>query len=161
MRIPLAVLAVTVLVATACQERSTIGTPDPNGPPQGAVVTFDTASGERHTFGVEIADTDEERAQGLMGRTELGQDSGMVFVYDEPSSGSYWMKDTLIPLSIAFVGEDGTIHTIREMTPCTTETCRTYAPRKPYVYAIEMNAGWFDRNGIKVGDPAVVELIHS
>jgi hypothetical protein len=152
-------LALVGLVLVGCT--SGRATPAPGDPPQSALVTFSTATGDRTTFGVEIADTEDERAQGLMGRTELGADSGMLFAYDEASSGSYWMKDTLIPLSIAFWGADGIIHTIREMEPCTSGTCRTYAAREPYVYALEMNAGWFDRNGIEVGDPVAVEFLRS
>jgi hypothetical protein len=152
-------LAPVCLVLVACTSNQP--TPAPGDPTQGALITFSTSNGDRTTSDVEIADTEDERAQGLMGRTELAGDAGMLFVYDAPTSGSYWMKDTLIPLSIAFIGEDGTVNTIRAMTPCTTDTCRTYAPREPYVYAMEMNAGWFERNGIEVGDPVAVEFLRS
>ena len=93
-----------------------------------------------------------------MGRTELGADEGMLFAFPEPSTGAFWMKDTLIPLSIAFWGEDGRIHTILEMTPCEADPCETYPAADPYTYALEMNAGWFAEHGVEVGDLVDVEL---
>ncbi len=132
---------------------------NPNGPPLVAGVRIGTASGEVVASFIEIADSREERACGLMDRTELGRDDGMLFVYEEPSTGTFWMKDTLIPLSIAFWGDDGRIHTISEMEPCEEDPCATYPADEPYTYALEMNAGWFDRNGIEVGDRADVDLL--
>jgi uncharacterized membrane protein (UPF0127 family) len=106
----------------------------------------------RSTLQVEIADTDAERAKGLMGVTSLPENHGMAFVWDAPTDGSFWMKDTLIPLSIAFVGADGRIVTLRDMTPCEADPCTTYAATAPYVTAIEANAGWFDAHHVEVGD---------
>ena len=106
---------------------------------------------------VRLADDPEERAKGLLGVTELGADSGMAFEFGEPVTGTFWMKETLIPLSIAFIGEDLEIVTILEMTPCETDTCPTFAADAPYVQAVEANAGWFADHGIEVGDPAVLQ----
>ena len=89
-----------------------------------------------------------------MGVTTLGADDGMAFVWGEPTAGSFWMKDTLIPLSIAFVDENGRIVTILEMTPCAAEPCDTYEASAPYTMAIEANAGWFDALSIELGDTA-------
>ena len=108
---------------------------------------------QRH-LRVQVAEDDASRAQGLMGVTALGADEGMAFLWDEPTTGSFWMKDTLIPLSIAFVDAGGRIITIRDMTPCTAEPCDTYEATGPYVMAVEANEGWFDGQAITVGDPA-------
>lgn len=116
-------------------------------PPEPAIVRTGDA-----TLTVEVAVDGETRARGLMGVASLPEDRGMAFVWPEPTTGTFWMKDTLIPLSIAFVDADGRIVTIREMTPCTTADCPTYAAEAPYMWAVEANAGWFDRHGIEVGD---------
>ena len=103
---------------------------------------------------VDVVSDDASRARGLMGVTDLGANSGMAFVWGAPTDGSFWMKDTLIPLSIAFVDEHGRVITIDEMTPCTGDPCDTYEPSGPYVMAVEANAGWFADNGIGLGDRA-------
>ena len=101
---------------------------------------------------VEIADTDEQRAQGLMNRESLPDDAGMMFVYFEPSQAGFWMKNTLIPLSVAFIDEEETITQIIDMEPCKQELCPSYAPKSAYVAALEVNQGMFDEWGIDVGD---------
>ena len=101
---------------------------------------------------VEIADTDDERARGLMGVTSLPENHGMAFVWDAPTDGSFWMKDTLIALSIAFVDAEGRVVTLRDMAPCEADPCMTYSATAPYVTAIEANAGWFDAHHVEVGD---------
>lgn len=106
------------------------------------------------TLSVEVADTDAERAQGLMGVEELAHDDGMAFVFDEPTETSFWMKDTLIPLSIAFVDAADRVVTILEMTPCVADPCPKYGATEPYVLAVEANEGWFDAHGVEVGDEA-------
>ena len=106
---------------------------------------------------VEIADSDEERQRGLMERTSLGADRGMVFVFDGPTESGFWMKDTLIPLSIAFWNEERRIVSILDMQPCREEICEIYSPGRPYVGAVEANLGYFDDHDVAVGDQ--VELI--
>jgi uncharacterized membrane protein (UPF0127 family) len=101
---------------------------------------------------VEIADAPGERARGLMGRTELAKDAGMVFSFPEDSTSPFWMKDTLIPLSIAFYRADGRIVRILDMEPCRLDPCRVYDPRATYRGALEVNQGAFRRWGVKVGD---------
>ena len=91
-----------------------------------------------------------------MFRESLGANRGMLFVFFEPTTSGFWMKDTLIPLSIAFFDRDGRIVDIVDMDPCKREPCRVYASDAPYVGALEVNQGFFERNGIEVGD--VVEI---
>jgi uncharacterized membrane protein (UPF0127 family) len=98
---------------------------------------------------VEIADTDETRARGLMHRSVLRQDRGMLFVFQYDESLQFWMKNTSIPLSIAYVTSGGIITKIFDMKPL-DESVR-YPSGSPVRYAIEVNQGWFEKNGIKKG----------
>jgi uncharacterized membrane protein (UPF0127 family) len=109
--------------------------------------------GERIPVQVEIADTDLERQTGLSGRTVLAEDAGMLFVFDQEQPLSFWMKDTLIPLSIAYVAADGRIVDIQDMQPL-DETPHPSA--EPAQYALEVNQGFFEERGVAVGD--AVEL---
>lgn len=127
------------------------GTSSPTFPVGTAV--FTTAAGESVELEVEIADDGAERAQGLSSRESLPENSGMVFIYAEDHLGAFWMKDTYVPLSIAFVAADGTIIDIQDMEPLTEELRR---PPDVYRNAIEANQGWFDRNGISAGDTVAV-----
>jgi len=101
---------------------------------------------------VEVADTPKAREHGLMGRTSLGADEGMAFLFDGPTEDTFWMKNTLIPLSIAFWDDRGRIVAILDMSPCTTDSCPTYRPDQPYVGAVEVNRGFFEEHGVRVGD---------
>jgi uncharacterized membrane protein (UPF0127 family) len=101
---------------------------------------------------VEIADTEARREYGLMNRRSLPQDAGMVFVFFQETSSGFWMKDTLIPLSVAFFDIDGKILSIIDMTPCTEDPCTIYNPGVSYRGALEANLGAFDRWGVHVGD---------
>jgi uncharacterized protein len=101
---------------------------------------------------VEVADSPSERERGLMGRSSLPADAGMLFVWDEDHRGAFWMKDTLIPLSIAFYDADGRILRILDMTPCKEDPCPLYDPKVSYRGALEANEGAFERWGISVGD---------
>lgn len=120
--------------------------------PVGTAV-FTTAAGELVELEVEIADDGAERAQGLSSRESLPENSGMVFIYAEDHLGAFWMKDTYVPLSIAFVAADGTIIDIQDMEPLTEDLHR---PPDVYRNAIEANQGWFERNGISVGDTVAI-----
>ncbi len=119
----------------------------PGGDGPSGTITFDGAS-----LDVRIADDDEERQHGLMGITSLPVNEGMAFEFAEPTDSSFWMKDTLIPLSIAFIGEDDRVVTVLEMEPCTEDPCPRYSPTEPYVLAVEANARWFEEHGIDEGD---------
>jgi uncharacterized membrane protein (UPF0127 family) len=109
------------------------------------------AAGEA-TLDVEIAETPETRARGLMGRTSLPEDAGMVFLYPTPVDTGFWMKDTLIPLSIAFWDRDGRILEILDMEPCREDPCPVYDPGVTWLGAVEVNLGVFYDLGIRVGD---------
>jgi len=101
---------------------------------------------------VEVASTPDARARGLMGRIELPSDQGMAFVFDGPSTSQFWMKDTLIPLSIAFWDAGNRVVAILDMPPCRADPCPTYGPHRPYVGAVEAKLGYFDDQGVEVGD---------
>ncbi len=87
-----------------------------------------------------------------MGVTDLPRNQGIAFVWDAPTDVTFWMKDTLIPLSIAFADENGHVITVREMTPCEADPCPTYAADGPYTVAVEANAGWFGDHGVEPGE---------
>lgn len=114
-------------------------------------------AGERTELSVEVADTDDERATGLMGREELEPYEGMAFVWPEPTTARFWMKDTLIPLSIAFWDERGRIVAILDMEPCVTEDCPRYDSGHTYVGAVEVEQGLFEQRGIELGDRVELE----
>lgn len=101
-----------------------------------------------HSIHAEIADTPQSREQGLMRRNSLCADCGMLFIFDKADRYSFWMKNTPIPLSIAFIGADGSILNIDEMQ---ANTLNTHNAQGNALYALEMNSGWFSRNGIKRG----------
>ena len=98
---------------------------------------------------VEVAQTPEERSFGLMGRKHLGRDEGMLFIFETEDYHGFWMKDTLLPLSIAFIGRNGRIVWVTDMKPLTLDS---HVPPRPILYALEMNKGWFSSHGVKVGD---------
>ena len=97
----------------------------------------------------EVAATPDERSTGLMHRFSLRPDSGMLFVFESPEPLSFWMKNTFIPLSIAFIDGDGKILNIEDMAP---QTEATHWSRGPALYALEMRKGWFAERGIRAGD---------
>ena len=102
-----------------------------------------------HPLKVELAISDPQRTQGLMFRKSLGKNEGMLFVFDELEYHSMWMKNTLIPLSVAFVDPKGEILNILDMEPLTLDTHTAAGPAR---YAIETNKGWFAEKRIKAGD---------
>lgn len=111
------------------------------------------SSGKRTTkLIVQVADTQEKRDKGLMFVGKLPENEGMLFVFSGKTYGGFWMKNTLIPLSIAFLDSDGKILKILDMVPCKEDECPTYDPGLFYHYAIEVNLGWFEKNQIKEGD---------
>lgn len=101
------------------------------------------------TVTVEIAVTEESKTRGLMWRKSLSSDSGMLFIYPAEQPLHFWMKNTYIPLSIAFIKSDGTITQITSMQPLTEEITSS---SERVQYALEMNRGWFERNNIQRGD---------
>lgn len=102
-----------------------------------------------HEIRVEVADDAEERRRGLMHRDSLPEDRGMLFVYPEERTLSFWMRNTNIALDIAFLDRRGTIVDIQSMD---AQTDRLYESRQPAMYALEVNRGWFGDHGVDVGD---------
>lgn len=109
---------------------------------------------------VEVAKTDEERRVGLMGREELPDHTGVLFVYGEASKPVMWMKNMLIPIDIVFIGGDGEInHIERSVPPCESEgdgQCDRYSSASPSSWVLELPAGYTMRNGIKRGDKVLL-----
>lgn len=101
-----------------------------------------------HIIRAEVANTDATRRDGLMFRKELAGNDGMLFVFERPDVQCFWMRNTLLPLSIAFIADDGTIVNIEDMAPQTEDP---HCAKKPVRYALEMAQGWFDQHGIAAG----------
>lgn len=102
-----------------------------------------------HQLTAEVAHTDADRTQGLMHRRMLPENRGMLFVFPQTAPLSFWMMNTPLPLSIAFVDDAGAIINITDMKPLTTDNHHSARPAR---YALEMNQGWFKKRGIKPGD---------
>ena len=135
-----AALLSTALLAVGC------------GGEEGSSVRIETGEGEDVSVDVEIADSERERTRGLMNRESLAEDAGMLFLFEGEQTGGFWMKDTLIPLSIAFVGPEGRILRILDMEPCRADPCPVYDPGVPYRSALEVNQGAFAEWGVEEGD---------
>jgi uncharacterized membrane protein (UPF0127 family) len=101
-----------------------------------------------HNIQAEVAQTDLQRQIGLMNRPSMPANAGMLFVFDQPATQCFWMKNTLLPLSIAFVADDGSIVNIDEMKP---QTLDSHCSKKSVRFVLEMNQGWFAKRGIKAG----------
>jgi uncharacterized membrane protein (UPF0127 family) len=127
------------------------------GPAGTATYRILPAGGRPLTVRLEVAADPDARARGLMGREGVPPGRGMVFLYPADVRESFWMKDTLVPLSIAFVAADGRVVSVAEMTPCRAGPCPTYAPAGPYRYAVELTAGAFPAAGVGAGDRVVPE----
>jgi uncharacterized membrane protein (UPF0127 family) len=117
------------------------------------IVTIRTSSREEVRVRVEIADNASEHARGLMYRTTLAEDRGMLFIFEGEQTLSFTMKNTLIPLSIAFIDSEGRIVDIQEMKPLDDDP-PSYVSAKPAQYALEVNQGFFEEQGVEVGDRA-------
>jgi len=101
-----------------------------------------------HLIDAQLAMTPEQRSKGLMFRREMPQNDGMLFVFEQASRQCFWMMNTLLPLTAAFVADDGTITNLADMKPQTTST---HCSVKPVRFVLEMNQGWFAKRGIKAG----------
>jgi len=134
-----------LLVAVAC------GSADASDPNATAALSIRTEDGTV-SLDVQVADTPAERSMGLMGRESLSPYDGMAFVWEEPVVSSFWMKDTSIPLSIAFWDDAGRIISILDMDPCTADPCPSYGPDDPFVGAVEVDRGTLEERGVTVGD---------
>ena len=108
---------------------------------------------------VEVADTPQKQSQGLMYRENLKLDHGMLFIFDDESILSFWMKDTLIPLDMIFVDKTfRIINVVDNALPCNIEPCPDYSSEKPAKYVIEVNAGFAKTNDIEAGDFISINL---
>ena len=101
-----------------------------------------------HLLDVQLAQTPQERQIGLMYRKEMPQHEGMLFVFEQPATQCFWMRNTLIPLTAAFVADDGTIVNLADMKPQTDDS---HCSAKPVRFVLEMNQGWFAKRNIKAG----------
>ena len=130
-----AVLTALVAVGAAAQ----------TGPQKLAAIKL---SAGMHVIRAEVAQTPEEHSIGLMFRTSMPTNDGMLFIFDRPGQQCFWMKNTLLPLSVAFVADDGSITNIEAMKP---QTLDAHCSTKEVRYVLEMNDGWFAKRGIKSG----------
>jgi uncharacterized membrane protein (UPF0127 family) len=101
-----------------------------------------------HQIDAQVAAAPDQRMTGLMYRKEMPQHEGMLFVFEQPTQQCFWMKNTLLPLSTAFVADDGTIVNIEDMAP---QTLNSHCSTKPVRFVLEMNKGWFAKKGIQPG----------
>ena len=128
-------------------------TAEPSVPDESNTITITATNEERSEVEVEIADNLAEQMRGLMERTQLAENAGMLFVYDREEPRSFHMRNTLIPLSIAFIASDGRIVDIQDMQPL---DATSHLSAEPAQYALEVNQGFFTERGIEVGN--VVEI---
>lgn len=118
------------------------------------IITIVNTLNEKIQCNVEIALTDEEHATGLMNRSSIGDDCGMLFVFADENYRTFWMKDTSIALSIAFIDANGIINDIHDMNPF--QTFPEYSSKYPAQYALEVNHGWFKNKLISVGSRVMI-----
>ena len=107
-----------------------------------------TLTAGMHLIHAQVAATPQQRAIGLMFRREMPTSEGMLFVFEQPEPLCFWMKNTPLPLTAAFIADDGTIVNLRDMKPQTTNQ---HCAARPVRYVLEMHQGWFTRRGIQAG----------
>ena len=142
-RAPLLALACTALLGL-------FGSPAmarDEGQPQMNLRRIDLTAG-MYRIDTQLAVTPQQREIGLMFRKEMPANEGMLFVFERPSTQCFWMKNTLLPLTAAFVADDGTIVNLADMQPMSEDS---HCSAKPVRYVLEMNQGWFAKRGIKAG----------
>lgn len=136
-------LASAALMATlpAMAQKESAGTPQVNLPRT-------TISVGMHRIDAQVASTPLQRQIGLMHRREMPQHEGMLFVFEQPATQCFWMKNTLLPLTAAFVEDDGTIANLADMKPLDESS---HCSAKPVRYVLEMNKGWFEQRNLRAG----------
>lgn len=117
------------------------------GQPQMNLPRIEITAG-MHRIEAQVAASPQERQTGLMHRKEMPAHEGMLFVFEQPATQCFWMRNTLLPLTAAFVADDGTIVNLADMKPQTEDS---HCSAKPVRYVLEMNQGWFGKKGIKAG----------
>jgi uncharacterized protein len=115
--------------------------------PQPRLQTIELTVG-MHVIRAELAVTPEQQQIGMMFRRSMGTNEGMLFINDEPGVRCFWMRNTLVPLTAAFIADDGTIVNLADMKPQTDDS---HCSAKPVRYVLEMNQGWFAKRGFKAG----------
>jgi uncharacterized protein len=157
----IALAGVAFLMGTRMGTRSGDGASDAGAAASGDtnrhVYLLEPANRPQSRVSLEVAADEAARERGLSKRTELSPGTGMVFLFPADTSVAFWMKDTLVPLQIAFVGGDGRVVGLFEMPPCRADPCPTYAPTRPYRYAVELPSGAFTAAGIREGDRVLPE----
>lgn len=139
-------LLVLLAAVPACRQEPAAGVVE--GLPEGKLVIGDSDL----TLEVQLALNLSDQAKGLMGVSEIPRNYGMVFLWSTPGIHSFHMKNTLIPLDIAFWDTGGRIIDIQTMEPCEQESCPVYTPPGPHTGAVEVRAGLFEAEGVEVGD---------
>lgn len=140
-----AAVAAAILLASACANAKA-----PDAASAASRVVVETSGGAHHAVRVELARTDPERARGLMFRERLDADAGMLFLFDGSEDHGFWMKNTLIPLDMIFIADDGRIAGIVERAEPQTTTLRSVGA--PSRYVLEVNGGWCAAHGVRAGD---------
>nr|WP_295944441.1 DUF192 domain-containing protein [uncultured Acidovorax sp.] len=131
----------------ACALAAPVGVAQAQEGPQMNLRRVELTAG-MHRIDAQVALTPQERQTGLMYRKEMPAHEGMLFVFEQPSQQCFWMKNTLLPLTAAFIADDGTIVNLEDMKP---QTLDSHCSAKPVRYVLEMNQGWFAKKGIKAG----------
>lgn len=134
-----------LLLLTSLMTAWPLTSPAQNGPQNLATVTL---SAGMHNIVAQLAKSPREREIGLMFRKDMAPHEGMLFVFEEPATQCFWMRNTYLPLSTAFVDDDGRIVNIEDMAPMTE---KSHCSTKPVRYVLEMNQGWFAKRGLKAG----------
>jgi len=145
-------LALAAIVVMSCASKKGA---EPTGPSPRVVV--ETSAGGRHAVAVEVARTDATRRRGLMQRRSLPDDAGMLFVFDETADHGFWMVNTLIPLDMIFIDEEGRVVGIVERAEPGSRAQRSVGA--PSRYVLEVNGGWARARGVKAGDRAKFENV--
>lgn len=116
-------------------------------------ISLEKQNGESVPVQVEVADSEKERALGLMNRESMDENKGMLFIFESDTLSGFWMKDTLIPLDMLFIDSKMKIVAIEDSAqPCIETPCTVYNPGVAYRYVVEVNAGWSEKNDIQIGD---------
>ena len=119
----------------------------PAGQPQMQLRRADLSAG-MYRIDAQLAITPEQRETGLMFRAQMPEQEGMLFVFEQPATQCFWMRNTLLPLTAAFVADDGTIVNLVDMQPLSEES---HCSKRPVRFVLEMNQGWFAKRGLKAG----------
>ena len=131
-----------------------------DAPSQNALVTMRGSDGNPLTISAEVATTIEQLTKGLMNRTRLEQNEGMLFVFPYTATENFWMKNTLIPLDMIFINENNTITKIHHAVPCTKDPCPLYNSEKPVKYVLEINGNLASTYNIEEGSKVEIAILN-